>query len=117
MVDIAKRLRELFQNDFRQVINSCGLIVSKVNISEYESDDEIYSQVTGLYQKNKNLGPECEMLLRTLVENKRIISYPQPKYIKPEILNSLKNFVKSVPSFVVANDTTVSLSFEAKIAV
>jgi hypothetical protein len=37
LVDIAKRLRELFRNDFRQLINSCGLIVSKVNLGEYES--------------------------------------------------------------------------------
>ena len=39
LVDIAKRLRELFKNDFRQIINSCGLIVSKVNMDEYESED------------------------------------------------------------------------------
>jgi len=37
LVDIAKRLRELFQNDFRQIINSCGLIISKVNLDEYET--------------------------------------------------------------------------------
>lgn len=30
-VDVALRLRELFANDFFQVVNSCFLLVSKVN--------------------------------------------------------------------------------------
>jgi hypothetical protein len=37
MADIAKRLRQFCNNDFRQIINSCGLIASKINLSEYES--------------------------------------------------------------------------------
>lgn len=36
LVDLTKRLRELFQNDFRQIINSCGLIISKININDIE---------------------------------------------------------------------------------
>lgn len=36
IADIAKRLRQFCKNDFGQIINSCGLIVSKINLSEYE---------------------------------------------------------------------------------
>jgi hypothetical protein len=57
------------------------------------------------------------MLLRTLVKNKKMIFFPQPKYLGPTKLDDLKKFIVSVPSFVVVNEPTISLSNQAKLVV
>ena len=38
-VKIARKLKELFQNDFAQIINSCLLVVSKVNLHQLSDAD------------------------------------------------------------------------------
>ena len=40
-VDVTLRLRELFQNDFEQIVHSCFLVVSKVHPMMYSYEDVI----------------------------------------------------------------------------
>ena len=42
LVEVANRLRELFPKDFKNIVHSIMIVVSKVNPEDIEEDDAIY---------------------------------------------------------------------------
>lgn len=108
-VQVTQRLRELFQNDFRQIINSCVLVISKVHPSIYTRED-IIGTIREISQQNKNLKPEEAMLLMELVEKKRIHVMPTPDSIHGDFARDMQRLITGIPVFHIAKETQVALS-------
>jgi hypothetical protein len=65
-VDVALRLRALFQEDFRMIVGSCLLVITK-QIDAVMTKQEIIGTIEEISQDNKNLKVEGVMLLKSLI--------------------------------------------------
>lgn len=95
------------------VINSCILIISKVNYNVM-THDEVVENVEEIGAQNQNLRAEGQMLVKTLVKKKRILSFPTPEFINSGTTNSLIMAIQDMQGFPIASEAIISLSPAAK---
>ena len=114
LVDIAVRLRELFPKDFNSLVHSIMIVISKVNPDDFEEDD-IVSKISSITNQNQNLPQECQMMLNTIVQFRRVVIFPYPKYMNPDKINEIKTRIRDLRDCILSEDATISLSPSAKI--
>lgn len=78
--EIARRLLELFPNDFTNLINSIGIVVSKVNTDDIEEND-VLQRILEISRTNQNMPIECKGMISGIVERGNVILFPMPRQI------------------------------------
>ena len=119
IVDVANRLLELFPVDFKNLIHSIVLVVSKVNAEEVpeEALDDVIEEVNKIVSTNENITDQARMVVQTLVEKKSVALFPLPKFIDDEVIERIKRKISLTRTCVLSEDASVSLSEGAKLQI
>ena len=115
-MDVAAQLHKMFGASFNQVINSCLLIISKVGATE-STFQELIGCIEQISQQNSSVSPEGVMLMKTLIAQKRIAEFPTPRNINDDTINQIKESIKKIPLFHVAQEPNLALSHDGKNAI
>ena len=115
-MDVAVQLHKLFGTTFREVINSCLLIISKVD-ENVATMEELIGCIREIGEANQKLGTEGAMLIKTLINQNKIIGFPIPGKMNDHTLDQIKENIKKIPLYHVAQEPNVALSPEGKVAV
>ena len=55
------------------------------------------------------------MMLSTILQFRRVVIFPYPKYMNPDKINEIKTRIRDVRDCTLSEDATISLSPSAKI--
>ena len=94
--EAAKRIHQLFPNDFRTTVESCLLVVTKVNIVYSLSD--LYDHLSEISQED-HLEAEVADLLTTLLHKKRILLYPNPTKMS-QAIKGIEGGISKLPEIM-----------------
>ena len=86
---IARRLLDLFPKDFKVLMNSIMIVVTKVN-PEDDSIEDLVERIDEINKSNANIPAECSILLNTIVEKKNVRIFPFPRFIDNQAIDELK---------------------------
>lgn len=112
IVDVANRLLELFPVDFKYLIHSIVLAVSKVDeqVASEDDLDDVIEQVNEIVSSNDNITDQARMVVKTLVEKKSVVLFPLPQSINAQVIDRIKNKIAKTRTCILTENASVSLS-------
>lgn len=90
------------------------IVISKANVDDM-SEEDAEEIISDIIRSNKNLPPECQMMINTILQFKRYLLFPIPKQITPDTVQQIKTKIEDLRPCTLSANATVSLSPSAKL--